>query len=110
MKRDRLKKTKKNIAVSLIFPFVTFVVIFGLFYYGITQISSANNRQELESLQTTIHRDIVHCYASEGVYPPNLEYIEDNYGLTYDHNKYYIEYQPVGVNVLPDVTVMEVSK
>lgn len=109
MRRNRLKKVKKNIAFSLIIPFVSFVIIFGLFFYGITQVSEANDREILESLKTTVNRDIVHCYASEGMYPPSLSYLEENYGLTYDHDKFYISYEPVGVNVLPEVTVMEVE-
>ncbi len=110
MRRNRLKKEKPNIAFAVVFPLVTFVVIFAMFYYGITQLSEASDRQQLEGLQTTIERDIVHCYASEGEYPPSLEYLEENYGLTYDHSKYFVDYQPVGTNILPDVTVMEVSK
>lgn len=110
MNRNRIKKQKHHMAFSLIFPLITFILIFGLFYYGITQVSAANDREMLQSLETTIHRDIVHCYASEGVYPPSIEYLEEKYGLTYDHNKYYIDYHPIAANLLPEVTIMEVTR
>lgn len=109
MARNRIKKKKHNIAFSILVPLVSFVLIFSFFYYGIVQMAEANDRQQIDALETAVHRDIVHCYAAEGAYPPSLEYIEENYGLTYDHSRYTIIYEPVGVNILPDVTVMEVK-
>ena len=49
----------------------------------------------------------VHCYAIEGSYPESLQYLKDNYGLTYDEEKYFIDYQVLGSNILPDVTIID---
>lgn len=110
MKRDRFKKQKKGIAFSVVIPLVSFIFIFGLFYYGINEVNAASDRQILDSLKTAVHRDIVHCYATEGEYPPSIEYIEEKYGLTYDHSRFVIDYQVVGTNILPEVTVLEVKR
>ena len=58
--------------------------------------------------EAALRRDIVHCYATEGFYPPSLEYLEEHYGLTYDKNRYWVDYQPVGSNLMPDITVLEI--
>ena len=47
------------------------------------------------------------CYALEGFYPPDLEYLKEHYGLTYDESSFVVEYQPVAGNIRPDVTILE---
>ena len=58
-------------------------------------------------LEAALNRSITHCYAIEGTYPESLEYLTKNYGLTYDEDKFYIDYQPLGADIMPDVTVIE---
>ena len=53
-----------------------------------------------------MERNIVHCYALEGFYPPSLEYMEEHYGLTYDKTLFIVNYQPIGTNIYPDYTVI----
>ncbi len=52
-------------------------------------------------------RSITHCYAVEGTYPSSLEYLKENYGLTYDETVFFVDYQTIGSNILPDVTIIE---
>lgn len=42
-----------------------------------------------------------------GTYPPDINYLTDHYGLTYDSDYYYIDYQYIGSNLRPDVTIIE---
>lgn len=74
---------------------------------GLSSVSAAANAQGAEALETALRRSVVHCYAAEGFYPPSLEYLEEHYGLTYDRERYWIDYQPVGANLMPDMTVLE---
>ena len=62
--------------------------------------------KQQESLETALARDITHCYAVEGFYPPSLSYMEEHYGLTYDKDLFFVDYQPIGSNIRPDVTVI----
>ena len=59
-----------------------------------------------ESLEKAIARDIVQCYAIEGQYPPTLQYMEEHYGLTYDKDTFFVDYQPIAANLYPDYTVI----
>jgi len=49
---------------------------------------------------------ISQCYAVEGCYPPSLEYLEQHYGLLYDEDSFFIDYEYYGSNLLPEVTVL----
>ena len=49
------------------------------------------------------------CYAIEGRYPPSLEYMEEHYGLVYDKDIFFVDYQPIGSNLYPDVTVISIG-
>ena len=35
-----------------------------------------------------------------------LSYMEEHYGLTYDKDLFFVDYQPIGSNIRPDVTVI----
>ena len=87
-----------------------FIVIILLFIMGISLISGSSKKGQKDTLTEAINKDIVHCYAIEGYYPPNLSYIEDHYGLTYDRSKYLIDYKSIGNNIYPDVTVLEMNR
>ena len=50
------------------------------------------------------------CYALEGTYPPNLQYLEEHYGLTYDKKRFYVDYLAIGSNFFPDVTVIVLAE
>lgn len=45
------------------------------------------------------------CCAIEGSYPSSLEYLEDNYGITINHNDYVVSYESFADNVMPTVVV-----
>lgn len=62
--------------------------------------------REEESLHSAMERDIMHCYALEGFYPPSLDYIKEHYGLTYDSSEFIVDYQPVGNNIYPNYIII----
>ncbi len=92
---------------KIAFAAAGFFLLLTFFVYGFRQIDAADTGEQRAVLETALHNDIVHCYAEEGRYPESLSYIESHYGLTYDHDKFFIDYQPVGENVMPDVTILE---
>lgn len=52
-----------------------------------------------------IERAVMQCYALEGAYPPSLQYLEDNYGLIINEDKYVYLYEPVAGNIHPIIGV-----
>lgn len=92
---------------KLIFSVVLFLAIGICFYYGIHSVSSRTDREQLKSLEEAINRSIASCYATEGQYPQSLDYLKQQYGIEYDSEKYFVDYQIAGANILPDVTIIE---
>ena len=43
----------------------------------------------------------------EGSYPESLQYLKEHYGLTYDDDKFFVDYQTLGSNIMPDVTIID---
>lgn len=85
----------------------TFILIAGIFYQGIESLSSSTQRRQRESLENALIRNITYCYAVEGSYPESLDYLKVHYGLTYDEDRFFVDYQVVGANILPDITIIE---
>lgn len=84
------------------------VLIVGIFLYALHVFGRQTILRQEESLENAINRNIIQCYALEGAYPPSLSYIEEHYGLTYDHSTFYVDYRPIADNLYPDVTIMQI--
>lgn len=97
---------KKRIFSSFSISVFTFVLVIGLFIYGISAISGSSVVNDREILTDAINRDIIHCYCVEGMYPPSVNYMKEHYGLTYDESKYIIDYEYIGANILPSVMII----
>ena len=85
---------------------IGFVVSLAFFLYGITSISSITLDKQEESLKTAINRSVIQCYAVEGTYPPSLSYLTEHYGLTYDTSLFFVDYESIGSNMMPDITII----
>ena len=94
-------------ARNLIISLAVFVIIAVCFWCAADSVSERTQAEERMLLEAALNRSITHCYAIEGTYPESLEYLTKNYGLTYDEDKFYIDYQPLGADIMPDVTVIE---
>lgn len=83
-----------------------FAALFAFFCYSVQDVSATSATESTRRLETAVRHAVVHCYASEGQYPPDVAYLEKHYGLTYDKTRYYIDYQCFASNVMPDITVV----
>lgn len=84
-----------------------FLFIGCAFYLSVSALGEDTDKKQKESLQTAIQQGIIHCYATEGHYPESLEYLMKSYGIRYNSKKYFIDYQILGANILPDVTIID---
>ena len=66
---------------------------------------SASERQR-QILQSAVMRAVLTCYSIEGRYPPNLQYLIDNYGVYIDTQSYVVSYEAFADNLMPDVRVL----
>lgn len=96
------KKTYRHY-FSLLFLLVGIVFL----VHSVSNIATTSTEKSKQLLNNALTRSITQCYALEGAYPSNLEYLCNHYGLTYDQNCYYIDYRYIGANLRPDVTIIE---
>lgn len=73
---------------------------------GTGSVLTASSESQAESLKNAILRSAVSCYAFEGAYPESLSYLKEHYGLTWNEDKYVVDYEIVGSNLMPSVTVI----
>lgn len=90
---------------NLILSAALFVLIIFISYQAFASVSHQTSEEELQALESALNRSIMHCYAIEGQYPESLDYIKENYGLTYNESLFTVHYQPLGANLMPDVTI-----
>lgn len=91
-------------------PFITFFLIIGILFYFLTAISNLNSGQSAEDkvqLEMALSRAAVACYAAEGAYPPDLQYLIDHYGIQINTELYDVKYESIASNLMPDITVLE---
>ncbi len=105
MKRFKAKKAKRPLAGIL--SVLLLAVVLLLFVIGLNNIQTSNETEQAKLLERSVTRSITACYALEGAYPPDIEYLTEHYGLVYDEKQYFIDYQYIGANLRPDVTIIK---
>lgn len=104
-----LRRQVKPLMRLLLYACVTLIV----FTATIWAVMATGKQSEAESLRLTeenIRRAAVQCYALEGEYAHDLNYLIDNYGIRPDSNRFVIHYQYIGDNLMPDITVLPIVK
>lgn len=91
---------------EILLPICAFAAILGLFFYGLDGVGKTSEEERLRSVEQAVTRATVQCYAIEGQYPPNLEYLEANYGLSLDRQRYIIQYDVFASNIMPTILVL----
>lgn len=100
---------KQNLQRAYIIgPIIIFVVLVVIF----TSIDKDNLDQmysQEKQIEEVIRKYAVACYAQEGAYPRDLTYLEENYGLIIDEDKYFYYYDLFASNILPDIEVKTIE-
>ena len=110
MKKRFVRDTGRFTGIVRIFlPLMTFAVVFVFVMMGIRSMDDTMNGQEMKRLEDSIIKSSVQCYALEGHYPESLQYLKDNYGVTYDEDQYMVDYQIYGANMLPNIKIMPLN-
>lgn len=99
-------KTKSSSAKEMIQMIVVTVIIIAFVVIGAGQTSRHSADEEQRIVEAAIKRAVVQCYALEGMYPPNIDYLEETYGLSIDEKKYIVHYEVFASNIMPTITVL----
>lgn len=95
---------KKNPLVRLI-PVLLMLLLAAAVFLLVMLPKRHLNEESALAIQKTVERSAKQCYAVEGVYPPNLDYLRDNYGLQVNTKDFYVRYEAFASNLPPKVIV-----
>ena len=74
---------------------------------AVSDLASGQDEEAMQQLEESLRRSAVACYAAEGVYPPDLAYLEEHYGVQIDEKHFAVYYDAFASNMMPDITVLE---
>ena len=90
--------------VLLLAAFLAVVALCGLL---VGQLGAKQDDSETEMVRSAVKNAALTCYAVEGAYPQEMEYLTDNYGLLVDSERYIVSYDAFATNIMPDIRVLE---
>lgn len=97
---------KKHSMRALVISILVFAALIALLAVMSGKIQSSSEAEQQVILENAVSRSITECYALDGAYPPDINYLVEHYGLTYDDSRYFIDYRYIGANIPPDVTII----
>ena len=99
------KKLKKGLS-GIFFPaFAAGILLF--FLASVDNLNRGKNEEGKARLEQALKQCAVTCYATEGIYPPDVEYMKEHYGIQIDEERYLVRYEIFAENLMPDITVVE---
>ncbi len=98
-------KTLKGI-LKTILPLVIAVAVLLIVTTAAGNLSKGSRTEEKEHLEDALRRAAVSCYACEGFFPPDLDYIKANYSVQVDEEHFKVFYEIFAENIMPDINVV----
>lgn len=98
------KMNQSSVGTGVILVLVAIVLLIGAWAF-IGVASAQAKEQAVESVRQTVLDSAMQCFAIEGAYPSSIKYLEENYGLTINHDDYVIMYDAFAGNLPPTVGV-----
>lgn len=95
-----------RILSGIILP-VLVVVALVCFFAAVSNLIQGHEDENLLQLEETLRRAAVACYAAEGIYPPDLAYLQERYGVQIDSKRFVVNFVSIADNLMPDITILE---
>lgn len=106
MKRQRAPLGALLRALLLPAAIAAVLLFFSAALDGIDSGRGEENRRQLEQ---ALRRGCVACYSAEGIYPPDVDYLKEHYGVQVDEEQYLVSYTAFADNLMPDIVVLELE-
>ncbi len=96
--------SSNTLGIGLVLLLCAIALIVAL-WVGFGFITNQAKEQGAQTLRDSIIDASMQCFAIEGYYPPSLEYLQENYGLSVNEDDYLVVYVAFASNVPPTVDV-----
>ena len=104
------EKKEKSQALGYILSLAAMAAMVALFAAAVLNFSGRTGAREEETLRKAVARASVQCYAIGGRYPPSVEYLEENYGVRIDRDRYNVFYNGFASNVMPEIVINPIEE
>ena len=94
--------TKRDIVKILVIAAVLLGCVFGA-----DRIAGLQEQEETRIVRDAVRNTALTCYAVEGAYPEDIDYLREHYQLAYNEERYLVTYRWFASNQMPDIYVME---
>ena len=101
---NKIKRFIRN-SKGIIFTAALLGAVILLFGTAVNGAAKKADDSSASTLEKAIRRAAVQCYAIEGFYPPEVDYLIDRYGIITDDTKYIVSYTAFASNNLPSIKV-----
>lgn len=100
------RREKKRVLAGIFMPLLVAALLL-CFLSALSNMTRGHAQEDKRRLEDVLRRAAVACYATEGRYPPDLEYLQEHYGVQIDSRHFTVSYMPIAENLMPDITVLE---
>lgn len=104
IKRVLSLRTRLAMAAGLLAVLALLIAAFAL---GSRKVGRDLDSASAQALRQAVLQAAVQCYAVEGSYPSSLDYLEENYGLLVNYDRFIVTYEAFASNLMPQVNVLE---
>ncbi len=100
----------KYIWKSIILPGVICIGLLVLLILGVNKFYRMSVSQDRQLTYAAIKKATVQCYADEGRYPDNVDYLVEHYNVKIDKKKFMVSYDCPAANISPNISVFDVRR
>lgn len=100
-----MRQTRGGMVRGLAVTLAVFALLFAAAFALLGRIDRGAADEQTALVREAVRSALVTCYAVEGSYPPDVEYLKAHYGLAYDASRYIVSFDAFASNIMPDVRV-----
>jgi len=95
----------KYIWKTIVLPGLIFTCMLAVFVIAVYKLNDISLEQDRELTYAALKKATIQCFADEGRYPANVDYLEEKYNLYIDYDRFYVTYDCAAANVCPNIVV-----
>ncbi len=96
---------QKYVFKTIVLPALLCVAILVIFVLGVYKFNELSLEQDRQLTYAALRKATVQCYADEGRFPSEVDYLVENYGVNIDYDQFYVVYDCAASNVAPNIAV-----
>ena len=104
-----MKNFKQNrqryVFKSIVLPALICTAMLAVLIVAVYKFNNLSLEQDRQLTYAAIRKATVQCYADEGRYPADLDYLIENYNVHIDYDNFMVSYDCAAANVSPNISV-----